>query len=100
MGQILSSKVTNDNKVVFTISMDQKEALQLKGHMDNVHIFSDKIATMDTSIATRGKNSATKYFLVPIKLRKNIDYNSKVKCQRIDTKNKIIFFYVIDKYSL
>jgi hypothetical protein len=100
MGQILSSKVTNDGKVVFTVCLDPEEALQLKGHIDNVHIFSDKITNIKTHLAMRGRHSATRYLLVPKELRKDLKSDSEVSCQRIDTKNKIIFIYVIDKYKL
>jgi len=99
MGQILSSKVTSDGKVIFTISTDPKEALQLQGHIDNIHIFSEKNAAINTHISLRGKNEATKYFLIPRELRNTLNFNNKVKCQRIDSKDKTIFIYVVDKYQ-
>ena len=39
MGTILGTKTTKDNKVVFEILMDYKEALQLEGHIKNIHVF-------------------------------------------------------------
>ena len=39
MGEILSTKVGKDS-VVFSVKMEQKEALQLKGHVEDIHIFS------------------------------------------------------------
>lgn len=100
MGRILGSKVISDGKVVFTVCMEHEEALQLQGHIDNVHIFSERNADVITSIAMRGQNSATKYLLIPRELRHNIRFNSEASCQKIETKNKIIFVYMIDKHQL
>jgi len=100
MGHILGSKVTNDGKVVFTVCMEHDEALQLRGHIDDIHIFSEKIADVRTNVSMRGQNAATKYFLIPRELRHNIRFSSQPSCQKIETKNKIIFLYVIDKHQL
>lgn len=100
MGHILGSKVTNDGKVIFTVCMEHEEALQLQGHIDNIHIFSERISNLRTNISMRGQNAATKYFLIPRELRSNIRFNSDVSCQKIETKNRLIFIYVIDKYQL
>ncbi len=99
MGQILGSKVTNNGEIIFTISMDHEEALQLRGHIDKVHLFSEKIANIKTNLSMRGTNSATKYFLIPRQLRRNIKFNGNVSCQRIDTKSKVIFIYIVDKHQ-
>jgi hypothetical protein len=77
--------------------MDYDEATMLGGHYDDVHLFTEKVAEFETNISSRGKNSVTKYFLIPKSLRKKVDYNCPVSCQKIDTKEKIIFIYVVDK---
>ena len=100
MGHILGSKVTNDGKIMFTVCMEHEEALQLQGHIDAIHIFSEKIANIKTNISMRGQNAATKYLLIPRELRHNLRFNSEVSCQKIETKNKVIFVYIIDKYQL
>jgi hypothetical protein len=102
MGSILSSKVLKDeNKVIFEVLADYEEALQLKGSIDNVHIFSENIADIKTNLSMRGKNEATKYFLIPKQLRKDLRFGVEdVICQRINTPTKIIFVYVIDKIKL
>jgi hypothetical protein len=97
MGAILSSKVKEDGKVILEVCVDYDEALQLKGHMDQVHIFSEKIADIKTNMVQRGKNESTRYFLIPRHMRSNLGYKGLSKCQRIDTKSKIIFIYMIDK---
>jgi hypothetical protein len=96
MGKILSSK-RNGEGVVFEIEMDYDEATLLQGHYDSVHMFTEKIAEFVTNISSRGKNSVTKYFLIPRNLRKDVDYKCPVSCQKIDTRDKIIFIYVVDK---
>jgi hypothetical protein len=96
MGKIVSSK-RNDNGVLFEVEVNYDEATILKGHYDDVHIFTEKIAEFETNISSRGKNSATKYFLIPRHLRRNVDYKCPVNCQKIETDNKIIFVYVVDR---
>ncbi len=100
MGSILGSKITKDGKVVFEVIMDYEESLQLKGHIKNIHVFSEDVADIRTNLTGRGKNEATKYFLIPRELRKNIKLTDKVKCQKIETDSKIVFIYVVDKLRL
>ncbi|NOZ80990.1 MAG: hypothetical protein GXP63_04925 [DPANN group archaeon] len=100
MGTILSSKTKEDGSVIFEVVVDYEEALQLQGRLNNVHLFSEDIASIETKIAPRGKNEATTYFLMPRELRKNLTLTKKAHCQKIETKTKIIFLYVIDKLGL
>lgn len=98
MGSIISSKVNKD-KVIFSIKMEQAEALNLKGHVDDIHIFSEKVANIKTNLSGRGKGSATKYLLVPRGLRKDIKFpqSKQISCQRLDTKEHAIFVYLVGK---
>jgi hypothetical protein len=101
MGEIISSRVKEDGKVVFEVAVGYEEARQLKGHLNKVHIFSEDVADVQSNIAQRGKNEATKYFLIPKELRKNMKIgNMPVGCQVIETNSKCIFIYVIDKLSM
>ena len=97
MGTILSSRAREDGKVVLEVSVDYDEALQLKGHMENIHVFSEKIADVKTNMVQRGKNESTRYFLIPKGMRTNLGYKGISKCQRIETKSKTIFIYIMDK---
>lgn len=97
MGSIVSSKTTKDGKIVYEVVMDYDESLQLKGRIKNIHLFSDDVAEIRTNLSTRGKNEATKYFLIPKELRHNMTFTDKVKCQKLETESKIIFIYVVDK---
>ena len=98
MGSILNSKVVKD-KIVFSVCMEQEEALQLRGHVKDIHIFSERIADIRTNLSGRGKNCATKYMLVPRELRKGIKFplTKQISCQRIDTKEHAIFVYLVSK---
>ena len=100
MGTVISSKLRDDNKVVLEIVLDYNEILQLHGHMERVHVFSEKNSKLKTGISQRGKNDATKYFLIPRDLRKDLKFDSEVRCQRIDTKTKSVFIYVVNNYEL
>ncbi len=98
MGTIVSSKMKGDGKVILELLLDYDEVLQLKGHMDNVYIFSEDIVDLRTDISTRGKNSATKYFLIPRELRRNIKFDKEINCQKIELNDKIIFIYTVEKF--
>lgn len=100
MGKILGTKTTKEGKVVFEVEVDYEEALQLKGYIDNIFLFSEDTADIKTNLSTRGKNEATKYFLIPRELRENIKFNEKVKCQKIETSTKLIFIYLVNKINI
>ena len=98
MGTILSSKLKGEGKVVFEVLMEYEEAVQLQGHMDNVHLFSENVDYMRTKVSTRGKHAATKYLLIPKELRKNIKFDKDINCQKVELHDKIIFIYVVEKF--
>lgn len=100
MGQIIGIKATKDDKVVVEVNMTYEESLMLKGHIKNIHLFSENAAEIKANLSQRGTNEATKYFLIPRELRDNLTFNEKVKCQRIDTDSRILFIYMVDKINL
>jgi len=100
MGAIIGIKTTKDDNVVVEIQMSYEESLKLKGHIKNVHLFSEDSAEIKTNLSQRGTNEATKYFLIPRELRENLTFDEKVMCQRIDSENRIIFIYMVDKIKL
>ena len=100
MGIILGTKTTKDNKIIFEVEMDYEESLKLKGHIKNIHVFSEDAAEIKTNLSQRGTNEATKYFLIPRKLRENLKFNEKVKCQKIETDTRTIFIFVVNKIKV
>ena len=46
--------------------------------LNNVHLFSEDVAEIETKMTQRGRNEATTYFLVPRELRKNLERINKV----------------------
>jgi len=99
MGKIISSRKEKD-KVITEIMFDYEEHLQLKGHFEDVHLFTEHVAEVQTNISQRGKNEATKYFLIPRQFRKGFKFNNTISCQRFDLQNKVVFIYVIDKLKI
>ena len=77
--------------------MEQQEALHLQGQIDNIHVFSDNISHKRTFVSTRGRKGSTKYLLIPKELRKDIDFEQQINCQKMELPNKTIFIYSIDK---
>ncbi len=100
MGTILSTKMTKDDRVVFEIEMDYEDSLKLKGHIKNIHVFSEDAAEIRTNLSQRGTNEATKYFLIPRELRDGLNFNKNVKCQKIETDSRKVFVFVVDKVQL
>ena len=100
MGTILGTKMTKDDKVIFEVEMDYKDSLKLKGHVKDIHLFSEDAAVIKTNLSQRGTNEATKYFLIPRELRDGLDFNKNVKCQNIETDTKKIFIFAVDKNDL
>ncbi|HLD97268.1 MAG TPA: hypothetical protein VI934_02905 [Candidatus Nanoarchaeia archaeon] len=98
MGSIISSRLKEDGKVIFEVLIDADEALQLRGNMSNVHIFSDAVIDIEANLAQRGKNEATKYFLVPKQVRRDMKISGKVRCQKFEARGKTFFIYVIEQY--
>jgi len=99
MGKIISSRKQRD-KVISEIMFDYEEHLQLKGHLDDVHLFTEHVAEVQTNISQRGKNAATKYFLIPRQFRQGFKFNNTTSCQRFELKNKVVFIYVVNKLKV
>jgi len=95
MASIISSKREN-GKIIAELLMETKEMIELKGHMDNIHLVSAEAVKIKTKLSQRGKNNATKYFLIPKILRKDLKTNSNVLCQRIKINSGDIFVYLIE----
>jgi len=96
MGTIISSKKDGKN-VIVEILVDYDEFLQLKGHLNDIRLVTENTAEVQTNISQRGKNAATKYFLIPRQFRKGFKFNNTTSCQRLDFKDKVLFIYVVDK---
>ena len=96
---IINSMRRNGDKFDVELSLGASEIKHLAGKMDAIHLFCEHAAECRTTISQRGRNEATKYFLIPRELRKNLKFNWNVSCQRINTPEKVIFVYVVDKIS-
>ena len=51
MGRILGTKTTKEGKVIFEVEMDYEQALQLKGHIQNIHLFSEDVADIKAHLS-------------------------------------------------
>lgn len=99
MAKIISSKKKGD-KIIAQVSSDYDEFLQLKGHLEEIYLFTENVAEVKTNISQRGKNEATKYFLIPRQFRKGFRFDNTTSCQRLDFNDKVIFVYVVDKKKI
>ena len=96
MGTIISSRIREDGKVVYEVVLDSGESLQLKGHMNDVHLFSDNNLDVHSRLTKRGKNDATMYLLVPRAFRNGLKESSNVRCQIAKTANRRFLICAID----
>lgn len=100
MGSIVGMKTLKDGQVILEVKMSYEESLNLKGHIQNIYLFSEDAAEIKSNLSQRGANEATKYFLIPRELRDNLTFNEKVFCQRIDSSQKMIFIYMAEKIGI
>ncbi|HLG25123.1 MAG TPA: hypothetical protein VI564_09395 [Candidatus Nanoarchaeia archaeon] len=96
MGSVKGTKITSNNKVEYVVSISYEESLLLKGHVTNIHLFSEESADTKANILSRGKGN-TKYLRIPRQIAKDIGEMSSVKCLRMESADKIIIYTVIDK---
>ena len=102
MGVILCSRQHEQDrdKVVVEVLVCKTEYRQLRGELDNVRLFSDRTVDVPSKVSLRGRNEATRYFLIPRQLRQRLTVQGHVSCQRIDNDDgRSIFVYVLDPCS-
>ena len=90
----------NQDEVVVELGMSYEEYLNLEGHLEDIHLVAEKPNSIKTNMSQRGTNGATKYFLIPRELRKGFKINNAISCQRIDTEQKALFIYIVDKLRI
>ena len=98
MGKITNLKTSPNDKVTITLELTQKEAMWLKGNLENIHIFSENNLEYTTRLVQRGKRESTKYFLIPKDLRKKIMISNSIKCNMIETNTKCVYVFSTNKY--
>ena len=97
MGSIVGMKASKEGEMILEVKMSYEESLNLKGHIQNIYLFSEDAAEIKSNLSQRGANEATKYFLIPRELRNNLTFTEQVFCQRIDFGEKMIFIYMAEK---
>lgn len=100
MGEIIENKFTKNKKVKCKISLDIKEFENLKGHMKNIHFFSEKLCLHESKVNNRGNNGVTKYFKVPLKIRSRKKFERELNYKKIETPTKTFYIYILKKEKL
>ena len=97
MGEILASRV-KDQRIIFTIAVDENEALELKGSIKKIHLFSLDMCNTDSGILEKGKDGRTKFFLMPTEHKSKSKNKPEIKSvQKISLNTKNIFIYLCEK---
>ncbi len=94
MGKILAQKL-HESGILAEVLLTREEARDLGGEMENVMVFTEERAKTPSRISLRGRNEATKYFLIPKHLRKTLNTRGSVSCQRMKREDKDVFIYVV-----
>ena len=97
MGQIISSKQLTNKDFVHKILLNHQEIKNLKNHMKNIYAFTPQNCNKQAQINSRGNGGVTKYFKVPLSLRSRKKHSGTISYQKIETKNKIFYIYVLKK---
>lgn len=97
MGQIINTKNLPDKTVVCKILLNQEEIANLRGHMRNIHIFSENLCSQPSQINTRGNGGVTKYFKIPLSIRSRKKHNGNLSYQVIETPAKAFYIYTLEK---
>lgn len=102
MGEILCCKRydADARKMVVEVLLNKEEFRNLGGEIDEIYVFSDRTARVPSKVSLRGRNAATRYFLIPRQLRRRLAIHGQVSCQRFETdEGKAIFVYVLDQFK-
>lgn len=100
MGEIIKTKAVED-KIIYQVKLSEEEALQIKNHVKNVHMFSGNLFKHETRMIERGNKKGAKYFSIPLSLKsRNKKRYSKVSYQKIEHNGKIFFVCVTEKDPL
>lgn len=97
MGQIINTRNLPDKTVVCKILLNQEEIANLRGHMKNVHVFSENLCNQFSQINTRGNAGVTKYFKIPLGIRSRKKHNGNLSYQMIETPAKAFYIYTLGK---
>lgn len=100
MGEIVSSRLAENGKVILEVHLPYDEALKLRGHMDSVHIFSGSQVGLRTKLTSRGKGSSTTYLLIPKEIRERLfrEVSSKdAHCEVVENSSSIYLIFHLDK---
>ena len=83
--------------VLMQMKLSLDEFRQLKGELDELFVIAREASKTPSRVSMRGKNEATKYFLIPRNFRKNLSLRGKVSCQRVDDCISSTFVYHVRK---
>ena len=97
MGKILQLKNKNAENVEVTLELSQREIEKLSGNMNKIHLFSEENLNIKTKVVQRGRRESTKYFLMPKEFRKDIRAAGITECSKIETKNRNLYIFAVDK---
>lgn len=98
MAIIINSK-RHDDHIVLSVKIDFEEARVLKDMVGTISLIPHESVKVESTVYERGKNGATKYFLIPKLLRKDTLLTKSISCMKFDAEDKIIWAYFMEKFK-
>ncbi|NQZ85759.1 MAG: hypothetical protein HRU03_08625 [Nanoarchaeales archaeon] len=98
MGKIINILNKSDDVVHLTIEFDRDYFKNLRGSLNNIHLFCDGIMIYNSKVVSVGKNNSTKYFLIPKEINSEIFAREDIKYSVIEMTNKFYFLFSVDKF--
>lgn len=97
MCKINTVKCINSDKVYITLHSHEDELSYLKGHTNDIHIFSENNLQNETRLVQRGRKDSTKYLLLPKDFREDAIPSNEIKCGKIEMDDKKILIFEVKK---
>ena len=94
---IIINSERRDDHIILSLKINMEEAKALKNIVGNVSLIPHESDFTEATVYERGKNGATKYFLIPKSLRKNTRLTKSIQCAKVDADDKVLWVYFMDK---
>ena len=100
MGEIISTRLAENGKVILEVHLPYDEALKLRGHMDGVHIFAGSHAEAKSKISSRGRGVGTTYLLIPRDIRERLAgrvSSPDANCEMVENAASVYLIFQFEK---
>lgn len=98
MGKIIDIINQSDDTFIVKLEFDKKYFDNLRGNLNKVNLFTIDVFEYKSKIISSGKNSSTKYFLIPKQINSDIFAREDISYTVIENNLNLIFVFAVNKY--